>query len=219
MRNTLMCVRLCWLVCGVWFVVVMSSCSDTPMTAKCPPAQNDEMVWEGRQLKEWRWDLRGFRNVKKCATASAALARAGKAAVDGLSKDVNDGSVFFANVWAAQALCKIGPEAKDALPALETAVVTAQEKGKSHMGWRNFEPWGRAAIVKISGESSDQIEKIAAFLNDSDALVKINACRALSQLGLQAKPALLALNRAKQDNDKSVQECATEAIASIEAGL
>ena len=126
-------------------VLVLSSCSDTPMSARVPQAQNDDTVWEGKKLKEWRWDLRGFRNVQKCATASSALARAGSLAVDGLSQDVNDGSVFFVNVWAAKALCEIGPDAKEALPALQTAVETAQEEGKSHMGWRSFEPWGRAA--------------------------------------------------------------------------
>lgn len=118
-----------------------------------------------------------------CHGERGSRPRAGKLAVDGLSKDVNDGSVFLVNVWAAQSLCKIGPDAKEALPALQTAVTTAQKKGKSDMGWRNFEPWGRAAIVKITGEPSDHIQKIAAFLNDSDALVNINACRALAALG------------------------------------
>ena len=208
--------RLAGFFFGICVVILFSSCSDTPMSARVPSAQNDETVWEGKKLKDWRWDLRGFRNVQKCATASAALARAGKLAVDGLSKDVNDGSVFFVNVWAAQALYKIGPDANEALPALETAVATAQEQGKSHMGWRNFEPWGRAAIVLIGGESGDHIQKIALFLQDSDELVKINACRALGQIGSRAKSALPALNGAKQGTNKSVQECASEAISAIE---
>ncbi len=205
-------------VFGICAALLLSSCSDTPMSARVPPAQNDETVWEGKKLREWRRDLRGFRNVQKCAAASAALTRAGSLAVDGLSKDVNDGSVFFVNVWAAQSLYKIGPDAKEALPALQTAVATAQENGKSHTGWRNFEPWGRAAIVSICGESGDHISKIALFLQDSDGLVKINACRALGQLGPRAQSALPALNRAKQDNDKSVRECASEAISAIESG-
>jgi len=200
---------------AVFALLVLSSCSDTPMSARVPEAQNDDMVWEGKKLREWRWDLRGFKNVKKCVIASGALARAGKLAVDGLSKDVNDGSVFFVNVWAAQALCKIGPDAKEALPALQTAVATAQEQGKSQMGWRNFEPWCRAAIVLISGENGDHIQKITLFLQDSDELVRINACRALAQLGSRAVSALRALNRAKQDTKKSVQECASEAILAI----
>jgi hypothetical protein len=202
------------------FILAIPMClySGTPISARCPSAENDDVVWEGKKLKEWRWDLREFRNVQKCAIASAALARAGKLAVSGLSKDVNDGSVFFVNVWAAQALCRIGPNAKDALPALKTAVATAQQQGKSHMGWRNFEPWGRAAIVKITNEPGDQIEKIALFLRDNDELVKINACRALGQLGPLAKPALSALTQAKRDKNKRVQECAAESMAAIESG-
>ena len=216
MKGTSRSMSLAGFFFGVCAALLLSSCSDTPMSARVPTAQNDETMWEGKKLKDWRWDLRGFRNVQKCATASAALARAGKLAVDGLSKDVNDGSVFFVNVWAAQSLCKIGTDAKEAIPALQTAVATAQEQGKSHMGWRNFEPWGRAAIVLIGGENSDHIQKITFFLQDSDGLVKINACRALGQLGARAQTALPALNRAKQDTDKSVQECATEAISAIE---
>ncbi|MGV8041069.1 MAG: HEAT repeat domain-containing protein [Thermoanaerobaculaceae bacterium] len=202
---------------GISVLVLFSSCGDSPMSARVPQAQNDDTVWEGKKLQEWRWDLRGFRNVQKCATASDALARAGKLAVDGLSKDVNDGSVFFVNVWAAQSLCKIGPDAKEALPALKTAVTRAQEQGKSHMGWRNFEPWGRAAIVLISGESEDHIQKITVFLEDSDDMVRYNTCCALRQLGSQAKSALPALYRAKHDNDKSVQDLASQAISAIEA--
>lgn len=216
MKNESEVNRLTAFFLGVFVVFLLSSCSDTPLSARVPQAQNDDTVWEGKKLKEWRWDLRGFRNVQKCATASSALASAGKLAVDGLSKDVNDGSVFFVNVWAAQALCKVGPDAKEALPALQTAVATAQEQGKSHMGWRNFEPWGRAAIVLISGENGDHIQKIALFLRDSDELVKINACRALGQLGSRAVSAIPSLNRAQQDTKKSVQECASEAISAIE---
>lgn len=203
-------------ILGVFIVFLLSSCSDTPISARVPQAENDETVWEGKKIKEWRWDLRGFRNVQKCATASAALARAGKLSVAGLSKDVNDGSVFFVNVWAAQALCKIGPDAKDALPALQTAVTTAKEMGKTHTGWRNFEPWGRAALVKISGQPAEHIDIIATFLNDSDSLVRINSCRALRELATMANPALPALNRAKGDSDKSVQDCAAEAIIAIQ---
>lgn len=208
--------RLTAFFLGVFVVLLLSSCSDTPLSARVPQAQNDDTVWEGKTLKEWRWDLRGFRNVQKCATASSALARAGKLAVDGLSKDVNDGSVFLVNVWAAQALCKIGPDAEEALPALQTAVVTAQEQGKSNLGWRNFEPWGRAAIVLISGENGEHIQKIALFLQDRDELVRINACRALGQLGSRAVSVLPALNQAKQDTKKNVQECASETISTIE---
>lgn len=216
MKDSSSLIRLTGFFWGICVLLLLSSCSDTPMSARVPQAQNDDAVWEGKKLQEWRWDLRGFRNVQKCAAASAALGRAGKLAVDGLSKDVNDGSVFFVNVWAAQSLCKIGPDAKEALPALQTAVATAQEQGKSHMGWRNFEPWGRAAIVLVGGDSGDHIQKIALFLQDSDGLVKINACRALGQLGARAQTALPALNRAKQDADKSVRECASEAISAIE---
>ena len=201
---------------GALVVLLLSSCSDRPLSARVPQAKNDDTVWEGKKLREWRWDLRRFRNVKKCATASATLARAGKLAVDGLSKDVNDGSIFYVNVWAAQALCEIGPDAKEALPALQTAVAKAQERGKSDVGWRNFEPWGRAAIVLISRDNSDHIQKIALFLQDSDELVKINACRALRELGSRAMSALPALYRAKQDTNKSVRGCASEAILAIE---
>lgn len=63
-------------LCGGCLLFLFSSCSDTPMSARCPQAQNDDTVWEGKKLAEWRWDLRGFRNVQKCATASAALAPA-----------------------------------------------------------------------------------------------------------------------------------------------
>lgn len=201
---------------GVCAALLLSSCSDTPMTASVPSAQNDDTVWEGKKLAEWRRDLRAF-NVQKNLAATAALARAGKLAIDGLSKDVNDESGFV-NYWAALSLCKIGPDAKEALPALQTAAATAQERGKLNDKWRIFEPWGRAAIVLTSGESGDQIQRIAVFLQDSNENVRCGAANALVVLGSQAKSALPALNQMKQDTNKSVQECASQAITAIESG-
>lgn len=59
---------------GVFVVLLLSSCYDTPQFARFPQAENDDTVWEGKKLKEWRWDLRGFRSVKKCASeASSAI--------------------------------------------------------------------------------------------------------------------------------------------------
>lgn len=198
-------------------IFLLSACDQFFLAANSPEsAENDNVPWEGRKIIEWRWDLRHFRDVKKCSRAKDALVRAGRLAVPGLAKDVNDGSVFYVNVWAAMALFQIGSDAHDAIPALESAIKRAQEKGKHDLGWRNFEPWGRAAIVRIKNDPGGQITKIISFLEDTDDLVRSNAIKALGNLGGLAIDAVPALKKHLNDKDESVRQRAKEAIEAIE---
>ena len=195
----------------------LSSCSDTPVTAKLAPAENDAVVWEGRAISDWRWDLRAFRDVAKCNAASKALARAGKIAVPGLSLDVKDDSVFFVQVWAAEALAEIGPAAQDSLSTLEMAVKAAEEQAAPNLSRRNFAAWGHAAIVRISNRVDGHVGSIVNYLDDSDDLVRFNACRALGRLGPLAKAALPALLKAKDgDRDSLTKACAAESVTQID---
>jgi HEAT repeat protein len=209
----------CYLLFLYLLIFLVTACdSQYPtLTANIEPAENDDVIWEGRKIKDWRRDLRYFKKVKKVSVAAGALVRAGKLAVPGLANDIQDVSTPAVNFWAAKALFHIGLEAQTAIPAIENALKNSQ--GYDNPLKRYYEPWGRATIIRIKNDPKKQLRKITVLLKDSSEHLRFHACSALSalaELGNLADEALPSLQSALNDKDQEVRQCAKEAIQYIE---
>ena len=102
-----------------------------------------------------------------------------------------------------------GPTANAAIPALRAAL-NGDEKG----GW-----WVAAeALGNIGG--ADVVPILTEALTNPDGDIRVTSMRALGNLGAIAKPALIALEKAHQDDPReSNRVAAAEALQKIERAI
>ena len=116
---------------------------------------------------------------------------------------------------ALHVLARLGPVAKDALPALRRV-------------WRDPD-WGNrafglSAIATIGPEPKD-IPLLIKALNDKHRIVRIQGARGLGNLGFQSQEATRALRQALRDEDEGVRKFVSATLMKIdpkaagEAGL
>jgi RNA polymerase sigma-70 factor (ECF subfamily) len=110
---------------------------------------------------------------------------------------------------AAGALGNIGPKAKAAIPALRAAL-----KGDGKGGW-----WVAAeALGRIGGE--EVVPALVEGLASADEGVRSTSMKALGNLGTIAKPAIAALEKARQEDARPGNRAiAAEALRRIEQAL
>jgi HEAT repeat protein len=111
---------------------------------------------------------------------------------------------------AAYALGKIGPAAKDAVPALNRLTASGDDLVKLTAIW---------ALLQMGPPSDEFVSTTLPLLTSALAsqreMVRVEAALSLGQLGKAAASALPALEKAQQDASSNVRHAASEAIAKI----
>jgi len=169
------------------------------------------------------------------------IGAASKPAVAELVKLLDDKNADVRHETAI-ALAKIGPNAKEAVPALTKALEEC-DGGPSCFGaafalGRIGDPEAVPALVKALESKDETLTAISAWalvqiqpkdaktaekalpvlireLGDSDPKFRHGAAEALKQLGPLAKPAIPALKKALKDDEASVRTMAEEALTAI----
>jgi HEAT repeat protein len=107
---------------------------------------------------------------------------------------------------AAEAIGRLGPEGKPALPALLLALRDEGELVRQN---------ALRAIIAI-GPDARAIDGLTIALRDSDDTVRALSASALGGLGPLARRSIPALREAMQDRDENVQKQATDALNRID---
>jgi HEAT repeat protein len=135
--------------------------------------------------------------------AGDALGRIGKPAVPPLIRALksSDPSV---RAWAAYAVRKVGPEARDAMPALA--------------GLLRDDRTAAAAAQSLSVMGAPAVPALLEGLRNGSPLLREKAASALGDIGLGAETALPELRKLAEDDEPSaIRKAAKEAIGKIAA--
>jgi HEAT repeat protein len=141
--------------------------------------------------------------------ASLLLSRIGRAAVPELARALADGASDRRQVFVAQTLGRIGPDAAPAVAALAQALTSESA------------PVRRAAaeaLAAIGPASEPAVPKLILLLADWNPGVRQAAARSLAQVGRAAELAVTALIQLLADRDDEVREAAIEALAHVGPG-
>lgn len=111
---------------------------------------------------------------------------------------------------AIDALGRLGPQAKDALPALLQALDSPDESVRWH---------AERTLGSIGPAATAAVPKLLAALDNPSALVKAYAAFALGQIGKDAEPAIEKLVERAFDADPLVRRAVLRAIHAIGAPL
>src|SRR5262249_4602290 len=104
---------------------------------------------------------------------------------------------------ASRVLGHVGPEARDAAPALL-------------MAFKNDDPWARArAAWALARVGPGQVPLLTAALRSDAARIRQEAAGALEAIGEPARPAARSLRRALRDPDPSARIQAAQALWGI----
>lgn len=114
---------------------------------------------------------------------------------------------------AGYAVGKIGPAAKEALPALKQLAASDDDLLKLSSIW---------AMLEI-GAMSDDLNKMAlplltGALGNAREIIRVEAAMSLGKLGKAAASALPALEKSLQDSSPAVRSAAAEAVKQIKGG-
>jgi len=141
----------------------------------------------------------GFNSQKEVTTASS---------VPTLIKALGDNESEV-RMNAAEALGRIGPEAKEAVPALIRALDDSDEEVRIAAAH---------AIAKVLIEASELVPILIGTLDNSNARVRKTAVEMLGDIGSEAKEAAPYLMKALGDSDYGVRGSAAEALGKMGAG-
>ena len=145
----------------------------------------------------------GDADDKRCAIG--ALGEIGPAAADGVAllvKELDSESNGGGRWKVADSLGKIGPKAREAVPALVAAPRNPAASVRVSAAWALWRIDGRKQpLLDALGEDLESIRKDAAIY--------------LGRLGPEAKAAVPGLVKALEDEDKQVREAAAEALGLI----
>jgi HEAT repeat protein len=120
-----------------------------------------------------------------------ALASKGEGAVPGLLKALGNTA---ARGFAVQVAMRMGPEAKDAVPALIDTFRSAQDA--------ELKREIQFALGAIGPEASEAVPLLVESLQSDNAEIRYSACYALGQIGPQAKAAAPVLRDLARSDDR-----------------
>lgn len=121
---------------------------------------------------------------------------------------------WLVRLRAAQALARIGPDAKGAIPALRKALKDEKEQVRTHAAsaLAGIEPALTAeAVLPVLIELLEH----PGPWGGQGWCVRFRAAEALGRIGADAKPAIPALREALTDDHEDVREAAAEALGKI----
>jgi HEAT repeat protein len=121
-----------------------------------------------------------------------------------LIQQVGDDDLLV-RIRALEALAKMGPRAKAAVPALIEALQDEQMVRIRAI----------AALKNVGPEAKAAVPAIARLLQDKDATIRMQALETLQGMGAQAKAAVPALARLLQDEDATMRLQAVDALQAI----
>jgi HEAT repeat protein len=75
--------------------------------------------------------------------------------------------------------------------------------------------WALMGTIKASGETSEYVSAVAAFLRNPDAMARAYAAKALAALGPKAASTIPQILRCADDRDPEVVLSAVEALAAV----
>ena len=105
-------------------------------------------------------------------------------------------------------LSRLGPEARDAVPALITCL----------QGETLVRENAALALGAIGPDAKEAVPALIRLLSDPEWTVRRQAATALGQIGPDAKEAVNALDKLRNDKDRLVRKAAEEAKRKILAG-
>jgi HEAT repeat protein len=146
-----------------------------------------------------------------CLPALRALALYGHDAAPAIEKTVvllrhkGDSEIRWN---AARTLGKIGPAAKESIPALEATM-----KGDQDPVVREH---AAEALGDIGPEAKEAVPALALALKDPDARVRRDAVRSLGQIGTAAKSVVESIRPLLQDKDERVRKAARTSLQQID---
>jgi HEAT repeat protein len=109
-------------------------------------------------------------------------------------------------IQGAFGLSQLGSQAKDAAPALVTALKSRHTSVREHAA---------LALGTISPEAQVAVPALTEALRDSEMTVRRQAAIALGRLGPEARLGLSALEKASRDPDRLVREAVRQAVSQI----
>jgi HEAT repeat protein len=151
-------------------------------------------------------DFLGHDSNLVAGSSAEALAHNGVKAVPALIEATRSGSARQRE-YAADALGRMGPAAKDAVEPLKKLLKSEH---------RPCQVWSAIALAKIDGSADVVPVLIEALLEDESVSTRRQAAVALGKIGVKAKAAIPALRAALKEEDEGLQQAADEALEMIE---
>src|SRR5215471_2013797 len=182
------------------------------------PPRNGEHTHQGKTLHEWAQQLQSTR-IEDRAAACYAFQYFGSdeaaIVVPSLIPLLKDRDHRLRS-GAAYALGRIGPPARDAVPALKAALQNALKDEANDEPARMFRYHIARALGKLGPEARSAVTPLAELLKDRDAYVRSAAGEALGLIGPGARAAVPALTRALEDGEAAVRLEAAQALWRIQ---
>ena len=147
--------------------------------------------------------IEAFQDYEDSFVATDALVQIGRA-IPALIHALQDNNVYV-RFSAAEALGRVGKDAKDAIPYLIFALKDKNE----------FVRYAAAVAFARIDKDKDAVPTLIYALKDKEVWVRIYAAEALSEIGKDAKDAVPALIFALKDKDYSVRIYAAGALSEI----
>jgi len=153
--------------------------------------------------------LKSERDSGICIAAANALAAIGPESAPALTSALSDAA--YDKRWPIlQALGKLGPAARQAVPALMK--VLQDHVMHDYLGARR----GAAeSLGKIGPEARAAIPALIKALKDENWTLRSAAAEALGEIGPDVRDVTSALNKARKDDNQWVREAAGRALAKI----
>lgn len=160
-------------------------------------------MYLGRSLDEWR-NLLKNENEPLRLYAARALAEMGLEALPALVEALGHKEAPV-RYWAATGLGNIGPNAKQAIPALSQALEDASASVRTSAA---------LALWKID-HRSEAITALVEVLKDPSSAARLRAVQTLGGIGPDAKQAFPAVEAALKDQDGYVKRAAEQAVKDV----
>jgi len=151
-------------------------------------------------------DFLGHDSSLVAGSCAAVLGKIGVKAVPALIEATKAGSASQRE-YAADALGRIGPAAKDAVEPLKKLLKNEH---------RPIQVWSAIALAKIDGTADVVPTLIEVLLEDKSPATRQQSAVALGNIGPKAKAAIPALRAMLKEEDEALQQAAEEALKAIE---